>query len=160
MQRSRRAILAVIPVALAGCGRSLRENAVPGGLHLRNRRSESATVAVRAARLPPLRTSTDDEIGGATATETPVTPRDADLESPDATGEYTVEAGAELAVPDFFAESGRWGVEVVLDPDADAASDRTRIELYASLPGPTGADSVIVQITDDGIAAEATTVDD
>lgn len=160
MQRSRRAVLAAVPVALAGCGRSLRENAVPGGLHLRNRRTASVTVAVRAAKLPPLQTATDDGIGGATVTSTPATPRDADLDPPDATGEYTVGAGAERAVPDFFGEPGRWGVEVVLDPDAESASDRTRIQLYAALPGPTGADSVIVEITDEGITAEATTVDD
>ncbi|MBP1985748.1 hypothetical protein [Halolamina salifodinae] len=160
MQRSRRAVLAAIPVALAGCGRSLRENTVPGGLQLRNSRSESATVAVRAALLPPLPSATDDDIGEVTATATPATPRDADLDPPDATGEYTVEPGEERVVPDFFGEPGRWGVEVVLDPDAEAASDRTRIDLYASLPGPTGADTVIVEITDDGITAEATTVDD
>lgn len=160
MQRSRRAVLATIPVALAGCTRSFRENTVPGGLHLRNSRSESATVAVRAALLPPLPSETGDGIGAATATPIPATPRDADLEPPDVTDEFTVEAGRNRAVPDFFSEAGRWGVEAVLNPDAEAASDRTRIQLYASLPGPTGADTVIVEITDDGITAEATTVDD
>jgi|AntRauTorcE11898_2_1112593.scaffolds.fasta_scaffold03387_4 hypothetical protein len=160
MQRSRRAVLATIPVALAGCGRSLRKNTVPGGLHIRNSRSESATVAVRAALLPPLPASSDNGVGGATATPIPETPRDADLEPPDVTDEFTVDAGQKRAVPDFFSEPGRWGVEVVLDPGAESAMDRTRIELYASIPGPAGADSVIVEITPGGITAEATTVDD
>lgn len=159
MQRSRRAVLAAVPVALAGCGRSLRENTVPGGLHLRNNRSEPATVAVRAALLPTRSTATDG-IGDATATETPETPRDADLDPPDVTGEYTVEARGERAVPEFFGEPGRWAVEVVLVPESAGVSDRTRIELYASLPGPTGADSVIVEIGENGISADATTVDD
>ncbi|WP_054583487.1 hypothetical protein [Halolamina pelagica] len=66
MHRSRRAVLASIPVALAGCGRSFRENTVPGGLHLRNRRGEPVTVSIRAAVLP--------EPGPGAATATPGTP--------------------------------------------------------------------------------------
>lgn len=159
MQRSRRAVLAAVPaVALAGCGRSLRQNTVPGGLDIRNGRSESVTVAVRAAVLPPLETESGG-IGGNDPTDTPATPRDADLESPDATGEYAVDAGGNRRVPDFFPRAGRWGVEVVLNPDSDAAADRTRIELHASLPGPTGADTLVVEVTNGGLRAEATTVD-
>jgi len=160
MQRSRRAVLAAVPaVALAGCGRSLRQNTVPGGLHIRNRRSGSVTVAVRAGTLPPLDTGSGGGIGEATPTEMPETPRDEDLEDPEASGEYTVDAGAERAVPDFFAEAGRWGVEAILNPEEESAGDRTRIELYTSLPGPTGADTVIVEVTNEGLTAEATTVD-
>lgn len=159
MQRSRRAILAAVPVALAGCGQSLRENTVPGGLDIRNRRSGSITVAVRAAVLPELRTEGGDGVGQDSATSTPVTPRDADLEPPDASGEYTVAAESALTVPDFFSRAGRWGVEAVLNPDAEAAADWTRIELFAALAGPTGADTLVVEATADGLTARATTVD-
>ena len=159
MQRSRRAVLATLPaVALAGCGRSIRQNTVPGGIEIRNRRTESVTVAVRAAVLPPLETG-GGGIGVATPTETPVTPRDEDLEDPDASGEYVVDAGATHAVPDFFTRAGRWGVEAVLNPDEEGEGERIRIELHTSLPGPAGVDTVIVEATNEGLTAEATTVD-
>lgn len=160
MQRSRRAVLAAIPVALAGCGRSLRDNAVPGGLHIRNRRTETISVAVRAAQLPELQ---ENEGGGAgvteSPTETPATPRDEQLDPPDVTGEYEVEPDEEHAVPDFFPRPGRWAVEAVLNPESENDGDRTRIVLHAALPGPAGADSVVIRVTDDGLTAEATEVD-
>lgn len=156
MQRSRRAVLAAVPVALAGCGRSLRDNAVPGGLHLRNRRSETVTVSVRAALLPERQTDGGDGAGVTDSpTATPATPRDAALDSPDVTGEYAVPAGDERAVPDFFPDPGRWGIEAVVD----GGGDRTRIRLHAAIPGPTGADTVVIRLTADGVTAEATTVD-
>lgn len=160
MQRSRRAVLAAIPVALAGCGQSFRENPVPGGLHIRNRRTEPVTLAVRAARLPELR---ENDNGGARLTEsptaTPVTPRDAAFDPPDVTGEYELAPEEEHPVPDFFPQSGRWAVEAVLNLDSENNGDRTRIVLHAALPGPAGADSIVIRVSNDGLTAEATTVD-
>jgi len=158
MQRSRRAVLASIPVALAGCGRSFRDNTVPGGLYIRNQRAEAVTVAVRAALLPPLGGG-----GGAGVTEsptaTPATPRDGALDDPGATGEYAVEPEEERAVPDFFPEPGRWAFEAVVSFEDGSEGDRTRIQLHAAVPGPTGADTIVVRITDRGVAARATTID-
>lgn len=157
MQPTRRAVLAAVPVALAGCGQSFRENPVPGGLQIRNRRRESVTVAVRAALLPDR--GADDAAVTASPHETPSTPRDQSLEDPDATGGYTVAAEQNRAVSDFFPESGRWAFEAVVDAE-DAEMDRTRIQLHAALPGPTGADTVVVRVTGRGVTARATTVDD
>lgn len=153
MQRSRRAVLAAVPVALAGCGRSFRENAVPGGVHIRNQRRKSVSVAVRAALLPER-----DSGAQASPTETPETPRDPVFENAAVTGEYTVAADTQRAVPDFFPEPGHWAFEAVVD--AENETDRTRIELHAALPGPTGADSIVVRVTPEGTTAAATTVDD
>ena len=112
MQRSRRAVLAAVPVALAGCGRSLRDNTVPGGISIRNRRGEPVTVSVRAALLPELESGGG---GGAGITEsptaTPETPRDGDLDALDADGEFRVPPEGERHVPDFFPEPGRWAFE-------------------------------------------------
>lgn len=155
MQRSRRAVLAALPVALAGCGRSLRANTVPGGLHLRNRRTDAVTVSVRAAVLPPLRTAGEGP-GGPTVTATPETPTDELLANPDASGEYEVPGDGERAVPNFFPRAGRWGVEAVV---VGGGGDRTRILLHAAIPGPTGSDTLVVTIDDEDVTAEATTVD-
>ncbi|NHX35477.1 MULTISPECIES: hypothetical protein [Halolamina] len=148
MHWSRRAVLASLPVALAGCGRSFRENTVPGGLHLRNRRAESVTVSVRAAVVP------DHETGDATAS--PATPKDRTLDDPEVTEEYRVQARGERAVADFFPSPGRWAFEAVVDADGD----RSRIELHAALPGPTGADTMLVTVRERGVTARATTADD
>ncbi|MEF8800961.1 MAG: hypothetical protein V5A38_13905 [Halolamina sp.] len=40
-------MLAALPLVLAGCGRSLRTNVVPGGLYLEDRRQQAVTVTVR-----------------------------------------------------------------------------------------------------------------
>jgi len=147
MRHSRRAVLAAVPVALAGCGRSFRENTVPGGLHLRNRRGDAVTVSVRAAALPK-----DQPEGG---TPTPATPQEAALESPDVTGEYRVQAGSSRAVRGFFPSPDGWAFEAVVDADGS----RSRIELHAAIPGPTGADTMLVTVRDGGVTARATTVD-
>ena len=160
MQRSRRAVLAAVPVALAGCGRSFRENTVPGGLHVRNRRSEPVTVVVRAARLPEI----DGRDGGGVGitespTATPATPRDADLDDPDATGELRIRAEGERVAPEFFPRAGRWAFEAVVDSENGSDGDRTRIVLHAALPGPTGADTMLVTVRRRRVTARATTVD-
>lgn len=151
MQRSRRTVLASLPVVLAGCSRRFRQNAVPGGLYIQNSRRRAVTVVVRAARRPPNRTAGD---GGQTPTETPETP--AAVESPDQTGEYEVGPGDERAVPNFFPEAGRWAVEAVVGDDS---GNRVRIELYAAIPGPTGADTVRIQVSENGVDVRATTRD-
>ncbi|QKY21424.1 hypothetical protein B4589_013970 [Halolamina sp. CBA1230] len=159
MQRSRRAVLAAVPVALAGCGRSLRENTVPGGLDVRNRRSEAVTVSVRAALLPELEENDGDGVGiTESPTATPATPRDADLDDPAASGEYRVGPESERRVPDFFPQGGRWAFEAVVD-DEDVDGDRTRIVLHTALPGPTGADTMLVTVRRRRVTARATTVD-
>lgn len=147
MHRSRRAVLASIPVALAGCGRSFRENAVPGGLHLRNRRGEPVTVSIRAAVLP--------EPGAGAATASPGTPDDRSLADPDVTEEFRLRPRSERPVGAFFPSAGRWAFEAVVDDDGD----RSRIELHAALPGPTGADTMLVTVRERGVTARATTVD-
>lgn len=159
MQRSRRAVLAAVPVALAGCGRSFRENTVPGGLDVRNRRDERVTVSVRAAPLPE-----PEEGGGgagiaASPTDTPETPRDAALEAPELTGEYRIGPESRRRVPDFFPRGGRWAFEAVVDSEADSNGDRARIALHAALPGPTGADTMLVTVRRRRVTARATTVD-
>ena len=160
MQRSRRAVLAAVPVALAGCGRSLRENTVPGGLDVRNRRSEAVTVSVRAALLPELE---ENDGGGVGITEsptaTPATPRDADLDDPAASGEYRVGPESERRVPDFFPRGGRWAFEAVVDAENAGDGDRTRIVLHTALPGPAGADTMLVTVRQRRVTARATTVD-
>lgn len=155
MQRSRRAVLAAVPVALAGCGRSFRDNPVPGGLYIRNRRGGPVTVSVRAALLPPLSSGGDGSGFTESPTETPETPRDRDLDDPDVTGEYRVQPDEDRAVPDFFTDPGRWGFEAVVDDEGD----RTRIQLHAALPGPAGADSIVVRIARDDVTVRATTID-
>lgn len=151
MQRSRRTVLASLPIFLAGCGRSFRENAVPGGLFIENRRSGRVTVSVRAARLPPQETAASGE-----ATPTPETPPATAVESADLTGEYAVGAGATRGVPDFFPEAGRWAVEVSVDEDS---GNRARIQLYEAIPGPSGADTIRILVRQDDVTARATTVD-
>ncbi|WP_049980057.1 hypothetical protein [Halolamina rubra] len=148
MRRSRRAVLASLPVALAGCGQAFRENSVPGGLSLRNRRGDAVTVSVRAAKVP------DPDAEGPIAT--PATPTDESLTDPDVTGEYRVSPGDDRAVAKFFPSPGRWAFEAVVDADGD----RSRIELHAAFPGPTGADTMLVTVRDWGVTARATTVDD
>ncbi|MFC6735281.1 hypothetical protein ACFQEQ_03405, partial [Halolamina salina] len=153
-------VLAAVPVALAGCGRSLRENTVPGGLHLRNRRTDPVTVSVRAALLPELEGGDGGGVGiTESPTATPETPRDADLEEPDVTGEYRVQAESERMVPDFFPRAGRWAFEAVVESENGGDGDRTRIVLHAALPGPTGADTIVVTVRQQRVTARATTVD-
>lgn len=155
MQRSRRTVLAALPLALAGCGRSLRENAVPGGLYLENQRQQAVTVSVEAALLPPQR---GDAAGTeATPSPTPETPVADAVADPNVSGTYEVSATDNRGVPDFFPEPGRWVVEAVVEGTDDLG--RARIELHAAIPGPTGADTVRLRIDGDGITAEATTVD-
>lgn len=155
MQRSRRTVLAALPLVVAGCGRSLRENAVPGGLYLENRRGRPVTVRVEAAMLPtPETPEAGDE---ATPSPTPETPEADVVADPSVSGTYEVDANAERAVPDFFPETGRWAVEAVVEGDGDFG--RARIELHAAIPGPTGADTVRLRIDGEGLTAEATTVD-
>ena len=153
MQRSRRTVLASLPVVLAGCGRSFRQNSVPGGLYIENRRRRRVTVTVRAARLPPQETAIGTE---ATPTDTPDTPPAEAVADPTRTGEYEVGAGGERGVPDFFPRAGRWAVEAVVGDDS---GNRTRIELYTAIPGPTGADTVRIRVTPGDVTAQATTVD-
>lgn len=156
MQPTRRSVLVGTGTLLAGCGRSLRENSVPGGLELTNRRKSPVTVEVRASRRAGV---PDGSIGSSqtsitSATTTLETPES--VESPDVAGEYEVPAGDQRAVPDFFPEPGRWVVEVVV---ADQTA-RTRIELVASIPGPAGIDTVLVSAHPGGrVSAEATQVD-
>lgn len=157
MQRSRRTILAALPVALAGCGRSFRQNSVPGGLYIQNSRQRAVTVSVRATLLPPKETSVSrGPTEAATATPTPETPPGDALESPTKTGEYDVGAGENHGVPGFFEEAGRWVVEATVGNDG---GNRTRIKLYTAIPGPTGADTVHIRVRPGNVTAEATTVD-
>ena len=147
MQLPRRGILAAVPTLLAGCGRSLRDNSVPGGLRIENRRSRAVTVSVSASRRPA------EETDGRTDSPTPETPTA--FEDASLTGEYEVPADDTRAVPDFFPGGGQWAVEAVVDDQRGG----TRIELYASVPGPAGTDTVRIRVTPDGVTAEASTVD-
>ncbi|MFB6220152.1 MAG: hypothetical protein ABEH90_01820 [Halolamina sp.] len=151
MQRSRRTVLAAVPTLLAGCGRSFRQNSVPGGLFIENQRDQGVTVTVKAAPLPPMETPVDG-----TPSPTPETPADEVLESPTVSGTHEVAAGNDKGVPDFFPEAGRWAVEATVE---DGGGGRARIELHAAIPGPTGADTVHIQVTPEGVTAEASTVD-
>lgn len=154
MQRSRRTVLAALPLVLAGCGRSFRENTVPGGLSIENRRRRAVTITVKAALIPSPET---DAAGTAeSATETPETPVEDAVADPSVTRTFDVGAAETRAVPDFFPEAGRWAVEAVVEGDD---LGRARIELYAAIPGPTGADTVRLHVDRDGVTAEATTVD-
>lgn len=155
MKRSRRTVLAALPVVLAGCGRSLRENAVPGGLYLENRRRRPVTVAVNAALLPPPETAA--AVDGATPSPTPETPAADAVAEPSLTGTYEVAANGTQAVQDFFPEAGHWAVEAVVEGDGEVG--RARIELHAAIPGPTGADTVRLRIDGNSLTAAATTVD-
>lgn len=152
MQPSRRGIVrgvAAAFVGLAGCGRSLRENSVPGGLMLRNKSAGDVTITVRAALRPQ---PTDTVTSTPTATDRTATP----LERPELTETFAVDAGSQLAVPDFFPRAGEWAVEAVVD----GRMGQTDIELHASIPGPTGADTVVVTVLPGGrVDAEATQVD-
>lgn len=153
MQRSRRTVLASLPVVLAGCGRSFRQNSVPGGLYIENSRQQQVTVSVRAARLSSKGTAIGTEL---TPTERPDTPPAEAIDSPSQTGEYEVPAGGEHGVPDFFPEAGHWAVEATVGDDS---GNRTKIELYTAIPGPTGADTVRIRVTPGDVTVEATTVD-
>lgn len=152
MYRSRRTVLAALPTLLAGCSRSFRENKVPGGLLIDNGVEQDVTVTVRASLL----LSPESPQAG-TPESTPETPRKTEFEQPDESGTYDVPASTQKAVPDFFTREGRWAVEAAVEDDGDFG--RTRIELHAAIPGPTGADSVIISVDEDGVAAEATNVD-
>lgn len=155
MQRSRRTVLAALPLVLAGCGRSFRENSVPGGLYFQNRRRRTVTVSVDAALLPPRGTDAAGRDG--TPSPTPETPVADAVADPSVSGTYDVAGKEERAVPDFFPEAGRWAVEAVVE--GNGALGRARIELHAAIPGPTGADTVRLRLDADGLTAEATTVD-
>lgn len=155
MQRSRRTVLAALPLVLAGCGRSLRENAVPGGLYLENRRRRPVSVTVEAATLPPPETAAAGE--ETTPTATPETPEADAVADPSVTETFDVDANATRAVPDFFPDAGRWAVEAVVEGDGEYG--RARIELHAAIPGSAGADTVRLRVDDEGITAQATTVD-
>jgi hypothetical protein len=155
MQRSRRTVLVALPALLAGCGRSLRPNSVPGGLFIENRRDSQVTITVQAAVLPPKETAIDE-----TPSPTPETPGGDVVESPEVSGTYDVGGGEDKAVPDFFPRAGRWAVEAVLESEGTNTDfGRARIELHASIPGPTGADGISIEIDEDGLTAEASTVD-
>jgi hypothetical protein len=155
MQRSRRTVLAALPLVLAGCGRSLRKNVVPGGLSLENRRQQAVTVTVEAALLPPQRTvGAEPE---ADPSPTPETPLAKDVADPTVSGTYELGAIDEHGVPDFFPEPGRWAVQALVEGDGELG--RTRIKLHAAIPGPAGADTVRLLIDDGGLTAEATTLD-
>lgn len=150
MGRSRRATLRTIAVgtgALAGCGRTLRSNTAPGGLDIRNDRATRATVRVRAVRRR-------DEGLFTTATPrgTPTTvPDDAAVYA----GEYRIDADGRRIVTDFFAEGGRYFVDIT-DGSARAF---TEIELFDTATG-AGADTVIVRLlAGGGIDLEVTEVD-
>jgi hypothetical protein len=153
MQRSRRTVLAAVPIVLAGCGRSFRDNSVPGGLSIENERDRTVTVSVSAARLPPKETAAS---GGPTPSPTPETPDASAVASPELTGEYEVQGGGNRGVSDYFPTAAHWAVEVVVDDDS---GNRARIQLYEAIPGPTGADTIRILVGPDNVTARATTVD-
>lgn len=149
---SRRRLLrdasAAAMAGLAGCGRSFRRNSIPGGLDLRNTDDVAHELTVRATTVEELETpppSGDEE------------PKPRPIDPVVAEGTYDLAPSTQRAVPDFFPEAGNYLVEATLP---EGASARAKLRLYDSLPGPAGADTVIVRIGGDGsLSAMATQVD-
>lgn len=144
---SRRSLLATLSVAgLAGCGRRIRNNPVPGGLELRNRGEQPRTVGVAATAIPEPETTPER---GETPTPEP---------APVASAEYDVAAGETRAVPDFFPDGGDY--RVVATVAGTAATAELFVRLYDAIPGPAGVDTVFVTVTQDGgVELSASSVD-
>lgn len=147
---SRRGLLRAAAVgglgALAGCGRSVRRNSVPGGLELLNRRPDPVTVSVRATTVEEVETPSGDDAEPTPRAIDPVV-----LE-----GTYDVDPRTERAVPNFFPGGDAYLVEA----SEGGATDRTALRLYDSVPGPAGADTVIVRLREGGeLTAMATKID-
>ena len=118
--------------ALAGCGRVIRPNDVPGGIKFVNDRPGEEAVTLRAFRL---------------ANQTPedTTPTPVDRE-PIASGLFRVPGGSSVTNDSFFAEAGTYLVAA----SNRGATARARIKLFATLGGGVGSDTVIVRLPETG----------
>ena len=129
---------------LAGCGRSLRANTVPGGLELVNDRATTASVVVRGSLVP-------DGEGTPDPASTPVPAEEVAVQ-----GRFSVPGNATRFAPRFFPEPGRYVVEA----STDGARNRTSLELHRALgAGGVGADTAVIRLVPDGIEVGATEVD-
>ncbi|UIP01152.1 hypothetical protein Hbl1158_07340 [Halobaculum sp. CBA1158] len=143
----RRGILAatglVLTGGLAGCTRPLRSNDVPGGVLIRNERPEAVRVRLRAASVA---TPGPDE----PADRTPA----GGFESGTVVqqGTYPVAGDDTGTIREFFPGPGAY----VLEATVDGASARDAIRLYPALGGGGGADTVIVTVSEGGVAVAAT----
>jgi len=140
---SRRALLAALPAALAGCGARLRNNPVPGGLVVENATGAARTATVRATPLPA-------------STETPTPREEPPGRAPAAETEVTVGAGGRRSVPDFFPSGGTYRVDAV----AGERGATLVVRMYPAAPGPAGVDTVFVEFVGEGaVRLSVSTVD-
>lgn len=117
--------------ALAGCGRSLRANRVPGGIRFVNERPEPVRVRVRALL--------EGETPGA-GTATPL----GDTVTLQAA--FPVPAETTRVSQNFFPQRGSYVVEARVGDRVDTG----RIRLYRTVGGGLGADTLTVRVTLDG----------
>ncbi|WP_435128120.1 hypothetical protein [Halobaculum sp. D14] len=133
---------------VAGCGRSLRANDVPGGLKLVNRRTEQVSVVVRAALQP--------ESTPASPTPTPEGgPSPLSGDEVTVSGRFVLPASSTRFSPGFFEHPGRYVVEVTWS----GQREREEIELYRTVGGGVGVDTVVVRVDDAGLSVSVTHVD-
>jgi len=134
-ERNRRELLGAAAVgsvaALAGCGRSLRANRVPGGIRFVNERPGPVRVRVRAL------------LEGQTPGERAATPLG---DTVTVEGAFPIPGDATRVSRGFFPQRGSYVVEA-------RAGDRVgtgRIRLYRTVGGGVGADTLTIRVTLDG----------
>lgn len=135
VERGRRELLGAVAVgtatALAGCGRSLRANRVPGGIRFVNERPSPVRIRVRAL------------LEGTTPGERAATPLG---DTATVTAAFPIPGETTRVSQGFFPQRGSYVVEA-------RAGDRVgtgRIRLYRTVGGGLGADTVTVRVTLDG----------
>jgi hypothetical protein len=128
--------------ALAGCGRAIRANSVPGGLKFVNERVTTERVVVRAV-----------QEGGEVDEDATPTPLG---DTTTVEGQFTIPAESTRYAKGFFDNPGVYAVEV--RNGGEVAT--TYIELYRTLGGGLGTDTVVVTLSFGGsIEVRATGVD-
>ena len=127
-----RRVGAAAVAGVAGCGRAVRPNDVPGGVKFVNQRSNRQAVTLRAFRLAD-QTPDDTE-------PTPVE------REPAAAGQFRIPPETTATNDSFFPAAGTYLV---------AASNlgttvRERIKLFETIGGGLGADTVVVRLPEIG----------
>ncbi|MEZ3143611.1 hypothetical protein [Halobaculum sp. MBLA0143] len=113
--------------ALAGCGRGVRANRVPGGLRFVNERPEPVRVVVRAL------------LEGETPSERQPTPLS---DTVTVEGAFPVPAETTRTNRNFFPQPGSYVVEARVRRETATG----RIRLYETVGGGLGADTVTVRV--------------
>ncbi|MEZ3115225.1 hypothetical protein RYH80_04730 [Halobaculum sp. MBLA0147] len=135
-------VAAGVTAGLAGCGRSLRSNRVPGGVRFVNGRATAVSVVVRALL--------QGEGGEGGPTPTPLG------DTATVEGRFTIPAQSTRVNGSFFPNPGTYAVEARVDGSVATG----RITLYRTLGGGLGADTVTVRTpASGGVSVSVSDVD-